>query len=48
MFCVFGLLSFFPFTYMVCLGMFVLKRVTILCLKPPTLFLIGLGILLIN
>ena len=47
MFCVFGLLSFHPLPYTVCLGMFVLK-LTILSLKPPTFFLKGSGIKLIN
>ena len=42
--CVFGLLSFFPVQYTVCLGTFVLKSLAILSLKPPTLFLIGTGI----
>ena len=41
MFCVFGLLSFFPLQNTVCLGVFVLKKLTILSLKPPALFLIG-------
>ena len=44
MFCVFGLLNFFPVPYMVCLGVFVLERLTILSLKLPTLFVIGSGI----
>ena len=48
MFCVFGLLSFFPVVYTVCFGVFVLKRLTILSLKPSTIFLIDLGIQLIN
>ena len=40
-FCVFGLLSIFPLSYTVCLGVFVLKRLTILSLERPALFLIG-------
>ena len=39
MFCNFGLFSFFPLPCTVCLGVFVLKRLTILSLKPPTPFL---------
>ena len=42
--CVFGLLSFFPLPYTVYLGVFVLKRLTILSFKPPTFFLIGSGV----
>ena len=38
-FSVFGLLNFFTLPYMVCLGGFVLKRLTTLSLKPPTTFL---------
>ena len=37
MFCVFVLLSVFPHLYMVCLGVLVLKRLTIISLKAPTL-----------
>ena len=44
LFCVFGLLCFFPLPYMGCLGAFVLKRLRVLSLKPPTLFLISSGI----
>ena len=40
--------SFFPILYMICLVVFVLERLTILHLKPPSLSLIGLGIYLIN
>ena len=43
-FCVFGLLSFFPLQYTVCLGVFVLKKLTTLSLKPLAIFLIGSGI----
>ena len=39
MFCVSGLLSFFSLLYALCLGVFVLKRLTILSLKLPTLLL---------
>ena len=46
--CVFALLSFFALPYMVCLDMFVLKSLTVSSLKPPTLFLIGSWIQLIN
>ena len=48
MFCVSGLLSFFPLLYTVSLGVTLLKRLTILSLKPLTLFLIGSEIQLIN
>ena len=37
LFCVFGFLSFFPLRYMVCLGMFVLKRLTTFSLNPSTI-----------
>ena len=39
--CNFGLLSLFPLPYTICLDVFVLKRLTTLSLKPPTLFIIG-------
>ena len=48
LFCVFGLLSFFPPPSTFGLCIFVLKRLTILSLKPPTNFVIGPGIQLIN
>ena len=38
-FCGFGLLSFFPLPYTIYLGVFVLKRLATLSLKPPTIFL---------
>ena len=44
MFSVFGLLNFFPLQCTVCLGVFVLKKLTILSLKPPTLILTDSGI----
>ena len=44
MFCVHGFLSFFPLQYIVFLGVFVLKTLTILSLEPLTLFLTALGI----
>ena len=44
MFCVFDLLSLFPLPYTVWLGVFVLKSLTILSLKPSTPFLMGSGI----
>ena len=47
-FCFLGFLSFSPLPYTVCLGVFALKRITIASLKPPTLFLIGSGIWLVN
>ena len=40
-FCFCSLLSFFPLPCTVFLGVFVLKILAILCLKLPTLFLIG-------
>ena len=43
-FCVFDLLSFFPLPYTAFLGVFVLKRLTSLSLKPPKLLLMGAGI----
>ena len=48
MFDIFGFLSFFLLPYTVWLGLFILKKLTILSLKPPGLFLIGTGIYLIN
>ena len=39
----FWLLSFFPLSYIVCLGVFVLKRPIILSLKQPTIFLLDSG-----
>ena len=42
--CVFDLLNFFPLPYKVCLGVFVLRRLRILSLKPSTIFVIGSGI----
>ena len=48
LFWVFGLLSFFLLPYIVCLGVFILKRLIFLFLKPPTSFAIGSGIYLIN
>ena len=44
LFCAFGLLSVFPVPYTVCLDVFALKRLTILSLKPPTIFVVGSGI----
>ena len=44
LFCVFGLLIFFSLPYMVYLGVFVLKGLTTLSLKPPTIFVGGSGI----
>ena len=43
-FCVVGFLSFFPLPNTVCLGVFVLKKLTTLSLKPLAIFLIGSGI----
>ena len=40
-FCVFGLLSFFPLPYTICLDVLVLKILTTLSLKPPKNFHIG-------
>ena len=37
-FCIVGLLNFIPLPCMVCLGVFVLKRLTTLSLKPLTIF----------
>ena len=48
LFCIFGLLSFFPLPFTVCLGVFVLKRLTTISLKPPAIFVIGSGIKVIN
>ena len=48
LFRVFGLLSFFPLPCMVCLSVFVLKRLKTLSLKPPTPFLVWSGIQLNN
>ena len=42
--CVFGLLSFFPVPYTVCLCVLVLKRLTILSIKPHTSYVLGSGI----
>ena len=36
---VFDLCSFFRLPYSVCLGVFILRRLITLSLKPPTLFL---------
>ena len=44
LFCVFGLLSFYPLPYAGCLGVFVFKRLITLSLKPPTIFVVGSGI----
>ena len=43
-FCFLALLSFCLLPSTICLGMFVLKRPTILSSTPPTLFVIGSGI----
>ena len=48
LFWLFGLLSFFLLPYIVCLVVFILKRLRTLFLKPPTSFAIGSGIYLIN
>ena len=47
-FSLFDLLSFFSLPYTVCLDVFVLKRLTTLSLNPPTIFITGSGIKLIN
>ena len=44
-FCVFDFLSFFPFPYTICLGVFLLNR---LVFQTTTLFYLGSGILLIS
>ena len=44
----FGLLNFFLLPYTVCFGVFILKRLITLFLKPLTLFLIGSGTQLIS
>ena len=43
MFCVFGLLSFFPLPYTAFLGEFVLLKFTFLSLNSPAPFLIDSG-----
>ena len=48
LFCVFGLLNFFPLPYIVCLSVFVLKRLITLSLKAPALFIIGSGTYLLT
>ena len=46
--CLFGLFNDFPLSYMISLGVFVLKRLTTLSLELPTVLFIGSGILFVN